>query len=97
MLKDKLMSLKLGFSKKTEGNNKKNIENLVVFLILLIITIVAINLIWGSGDKDAKEESNNSSYKELAQAIDNNINSVFSKVVQCNRSKSSKGTLVNII
>lgn len=96
MLKDKLMSLKLGFSKKTEGNNKKNIENLVVFLILLIITIVAINLIWGSGDKDTKEESNNSSYKELAQAIDNNINSNNQNFSEYNLEQSLEDILSKI-
>ena len=39
MLKEKIKNF---VTKKTEGNNKKNIENLVVFLILLIITVIAI-------------------------------------------------------
>ena len=37
MLKDKIKSL---VTKKTERNTKKTIENLVVFLVLLIITII---------------------------------------------------------
>lgn len=51
-----------------EGNNKKKIENLIVFLIILVITIVAINVIW-SGDKkktDTKQESTNDPNKQLA-------------------------------
>lgn len=75
MLKDKLSNLKLIFTKKTEGNNKKNIENLVVFLVLLIITIVAINAIWGNDKKDTKKETNNLSYRQLAEITENNINS----------------------
>ena len=45
MFKDKFQNLKYMLVKKTDGNNKRNIENLVVFLILLIITIIAINTI----------------------------------------------------
>ena len=56
---------------KSEGNNKKNIENLVFFLILLIITIIAINTIWGTNNINNRNEKNeNSSYKELAKNID---------------------------
>lgn len=73
MFKDKLDNLKELFKKKTEGNNKKNIENLVVFLIILIITIIAINTIWG--DKEKTKPEINNSYKELADNIDNKINS----------------------
>lgn len=64
MLKEKVKNL---IKKKTEGNNKKTIENLIVFLILLVITIVSINVIWG---KDKKTEYNNpaqDNYKVLAQ------------------------------
>lgn len=73
MLKEKLEKIKLKFMKKTEGNNKRNIENLVVFLILLIITVIAINTIWGENKEETKQESSNS-YKQLADTS-NNINS----------------------
>ena len=65
MFKDKIKSL---VAKKTEGNNKKTIENLVVFLILLVVTIISINIIWG---KDIKQESKESTddYKVLAKTI----------------------------
>lgn len=65
MFKDKVKSLII---KKTEGNNKKTIENLVVFLILLIITIVAINMIWGKEDEKPKNKVD-AEYKVLAEDI----------------------------
>lgn len=66
MLKEKIKNF---ITKKTEGNNKKNIENLVVSLILLIITVIAINMIW-SKDKDQPEEEE-ASYKVLASENSN--------------------------
>ena len=45
MIKKKIQEF---IKKKTEGNNKKNIENLFVFLVLLIITVIAINVIWST-------------------------------------------------
>ena len=66
MLKDKIESFKSLISKKEDGNNKKKIENLVVFLIILIITVISINIIW---DKDTeKENGDTNSYKELADS-----------------------------
>ena len=38
--------------KEGEQNNKKKIESLVVFLIILIITILAINTIWNEDKKE---------------------------------------------
>lgn len=51
---------------KEGENNKKKIENLVVFVIILIITIVAINYIWSGDKKETK--TNNESNKKLAGA-----------------------------
>lgn len=65
MFKEKIKNF---ITKKTEGNNKKNIENLVVFLILLIITVVAINIIWGKDEEKQEEEAN---YKVLATQDEN--------------------------
>lgn len=67
MLKDKIKDL---VEKKTKDNNKKTVENLVVFLVLLIVTIVAINIIWGK-EKTDKQETTQENYKVLA---DNNSN-----------------------
>lgn len=65
MFKDKIKSL---VAKKTEGNNKKTIENLAVFLVLLVVTIISINIIWGK-DKNQESQDSTDDYKVLAQTI----------------------------
>lgn len=71
MLKNKIKSL---VEKKTEGNTKKTIENLIVFLVLLIITIISINIIWGKQDKEKSQNPTQDDYKVLAQdSNDGNI------------------------
>ena len=55
MFKKQIEKIKNLFSKKTDVSNKKNIENLIVFLIILVITVIVINIIWND---DKKEESN---------------------------------------
>lgn len=52
MLGEKLKKM---FS-KNEGNNKKKIENIIVFIVILAITIVAINYIWNE-DKNTKSSN----------------------------------------
>lgn len=59
MLKERLTKIF-----KEEGNDKKKIENLVFFLIILVITIVAINFIWKDDKKDDTNTNDNS--KKLA-------------------------------
>lgn len=52
-------NLKQKFLTKIDGkNSKKTIENLVVFVIILIATIIFINYIW-NGDKNQNEKGNN--------------------------------------
>lgn len=62
--KIKSLILKNNAETKEEGRNKKKIENLVAFLVILIITLIAINVIL----KDNKEpiKNNDDTYKELA-------------------------------
>ena len=50
MLKEKLSLL----LKTEKGNSKKKIENLVFLLVILIVTIIAINYIWNDKDKKTK-------------------------------------------
>ena len=71
MLKEQMNRFKDIF-KNDDGNNKKKIENLVVFIIILIITIIGINIILNDGKKDGEIE-NTLTTKTLAQT--NNINS----------------------
>lgn len=65
MFKDKIRSL---VAKKTEGNNKKTIENLVVFLVLLVVTIISINIIWGK-EKNQESKDLSDDYRVLAQTV----------------------------
>ncbi len=95
MFKEEIKKLKEQFSKKTEGNNKKNIENLVVFLIILIITVIAINTIWGKEKEKTKQEYNNS-YKQLAQNLDNNVNSNNSELAEYNLEENLEDILSKI-
>ncbi len=73
MFKEQMNKIKDKFFKKKEGEeakiDKRKIENLVAFLIILIITLIAINAILGSNGKETKEEDN--SYKVLAGVKDN--------------------------
>ncbi len=74
MLKDKLKQI---FT-KTEGmENKKKIENLAVFLVILIVTLIIINVIWNGGNK--KQEPASDPNKKLA---DENVSTVASSNLQ---------------
>lgn len=53
-----------------EANNKKKIENLVFFVILLIATIVMINYIW-NGKKNSNKTLTNTAGKQLATTNNN--------------------------
>lgn len=74
MLKDKLKNIKDNFKNifvvKEGENNKKKIENLVVFAVILIITIIIINVIWNSDKEDEKEGITNTD-KVLAKSTTN--------------------------
>lgn len=73
MLEEKFKNMKALIKSKTQGNdNKKKIENLVIFLVLLIITVIAINVILGDDKKPETNKSENNAYKQLATE---NINS----------------------
>ena len=73
MLKKILENIKKVVNNKTEGNSKKKIENLVVFLIILIITVVAINVIWKEDKKANTNEHIITNNKELA-ILENDLN-----------------------
>lgn len=69
MFRNKLKEL-IKKDEDINGNDKKKIENIVFFIIILIITIVAINFIW-NGNKTKKENTNTSYSKQLATNKDN--------------------------
>lgn len=74
MIKEKLKKVKEKLKQKDGENNKKTIENLVVFAIILIITIVAINYIWSDDSK--KRTITNDSNKKLAMEEPNKPNEI---------------------
>ena len=83
MLKDKFDKLKFMVNKnniekdnKEDGpiNNKKKIENLVVFLVILIITIIIINYIWNDKEETTNDNQITNSNKKLAEVNDINNN-----------------------
>ncbi len=75
MLKDKIKNF---FNKEQEGDNKKKIENLAVFVVILIVTLIAINLIWNVDDKkeDTSDDPNKklASFEENMQTVETNSN-----------------------
>lgn len=96
MLKESIKKFKESISKQKEQNNKKNIENLVVFLILLIITIIAINTIWGGKKEETKQEDANTSYKKLAENINNSIDSNNNQLNEYNLEENLEDILSKI-
>lgn len=69
MLKDKI---KLLMAKGEEGNNKRKIENLAVFLVILVVTLIVVNLIWGGDSKEEKEPASDPN-KKLATVEENTV------------------------
>lgn len=68
MIIDKLRELVV---KKQEEPNKNKIENLVVFLIILIVTIIVINVIWsGDSQKSNEQEYTSDKNKKLASSME---------------------------
>lgn len=78
MFKDKLDSFKALIVKKNDNQpQKKKIENMVVFLVLLIITIIAIKVIWTDNSSKANPENNvTPEYKQLALEASQNSSNI---------------------
>ena len=62
-------------SEDSDENNKKKIENLVFFVILLIATIVMINYIW-NGRKTSNKTLTNTAGKQLAMTDNTSSTSI---------------------
>ena len=90
MFKEKIKEL---VSKSDDGNNKKKIENFVFFIVVLIITIFAINLIWNGKKTSYKPKEVDpdkvladdqvSSSEEIGETTDNltqNLENILSKI-----------------
>ena len=80
MFKNQLNKL---FGNGDEANPKKKIENLVFFVVILIITIIAINFIWKEPSKDSQAINEVSGGKKLAETekfTDTNNSSLSEKL-----------------
>ena len=73
MLKNKIKTF---VERNIKGkDSKKKIENLIVFLVLLIVTIISINIIWGNDSKKVeKDPSEENSHAVLAQEMNGGNN-----------------------
>ena len=77
MFGDKLKNIKDLIKIKNKGTNKKKIENLIMFLVLLIITIIAINIVLGDNKKSNQNENiQPSEYKQLSTENYNNSSNI---------------------
>ncbi len=62
-------------SKFNENGDKKKIENMIVFIIILIITLIAINTIWREdSESDGNSAEGSTGYKILAESIEEDEN-----------------------
>ena len=77
MFGDKLKNIKDLIKIQNKGTNKKKIENLIMFLVLLIITIIAINIVLGDNKKSNQNENiQPSEYKQLSTENYNNSSNI---------------------
>ena len=76
MLKEKLQRLKENITKSDNTNNKKKVENLVVGILILIVTVIAINTILADDNKEKTGKANttgNTTVIETSQENKNNL------------------------
>ena len=78
MLKEKFKNL---FAKKEGESNKKRLENIVVFIVILIITLIVINVIWnGEDSSNTNDKQTTDANKRLVQTeVTNEENSSTSQ------------------
>ncbi len=96
MLEEKRKKLKEIFSLKADGNNKRKIENLVVFVVILIITIIVINTIWNNeeqtkentqSDKVLAKEDNINENKENSNELEQKLETILQSIEGVGKAK----------
>lgn len=85
ILEDKLQKIKDNLTKTDNKNNKKRVENLVVGILILIITVIAINtIISDKGDKEKNEEVANTiiaeSKENTTETLEERLKNILSKI-----------------
>ena len=76
MLKDKFKNM---FAQKEGENSKKRLENIAVFIVILVITLIVINVIWNSDDENNSNTQTADPNKRLAESSQD-TNSVYNEV-----------------
>ena len=64
-----------------ETDNKRKIENLVTFIVILIITVIVINIIWNGGK--TKKENKAIAEKTLAKEESTEIREKDTRNAKC--------------
>ena len=88
MIKEKIEKTRALLLTKKEEAGTQNIKNLFAFLVILIITVIAINTIWNGDEK--KENSKESNNVELAlkttqtnsENVDNSLEEKLKNILQ---------------
>ena len=77
MLKEKIHQLKENMTKSDNKTGKKKVENLVVGILILIVTVIAINTILADDDKKETSKNsntaNNTTVAETTQVSNNSL------------------------
>ena len=94
MLKEKINKIKGLIINKENGDSKKTIENLVAFVVILVITIIAINVIW-KNDGKKKNNENKVDTKQFANSIVDSYNNAIP--VKSNTENEIEGKLKIIL
>ena len=81
MLKDKIKSL---IASENEKGSKKKIENIVVFIIILVITVIAINSIWTGSESEEEESTEDNISKQLASVETSSDKTTTESTIQKN-------------
>lgn len=72
MFKDKFKKF-LPTKEGEEPSNKRKLENIVVFVVILVITIIVINVIWNGNDESKNEVPADSNKRLAEENFENNI------------------------
>ena len=84
MLKDKLEKVKNEITKTDNKNSKKKIENIVIGILILLITVIAINAILSDKDEEAtvvnEIENNNVNFQASNTDLETRLENILSKI-----------------
>lgn len=85
MLKEKMEKIKNELVKTDNKNSKKKIENIVVAILILLITVIAINAILSDGKEEEETvintiENNNVKFEASNTDLESRLEDILSKI-----------------